>query len=418
VAISVDYDQHLILVTGQDTLSCQELYDFVREIESDEHGITHDQICSGSGKEDLGGGVYVGMTINLFSPWQIKFDAGNYIAKIAGGNLVGGIFGDPIAYSAGVQVLLIQSAASTIVIGDGSSGTGISAGEVAAAVWNAQKGLYGTEGSYGEHLERLVNSSGSLFTESANAATRVVGSDQGGTLTTLNTHDGVNFSTGEVVGAGIDVILEATHSIADTPQACRISGYYQGGGGHFINIQAYDYNLSQWSMRGVMLSRTSPFDYVVSLNDDNIDPLSGKMRIRFLHEPGTYISSHRLHLDYVSWELVDNNASLFSDIASIKNKTDQLLINFGKVTSDAVTVSDAGVLSSLQATQDAAVATKSSVDAAIPDITKGRKMQTNKAIISGDGRTVSIYDDDGYTLLHTFDISPDKLSRVPSGEGA
>jgi hypothetical protein len=44
---------------------------------------------------------------------------------------------------------------------------------------------------------------------------------------------------------------------------------------------------------------------------------------------------------------------------------------------------------------------------------KGRKMQTNKAIISGDETTVSIYDDDGTTLLHTFDVSADKKIRTP-----
>jgi hypothetical protein len=44
---------------------------------------------------------------------------------------------------------------------------------------------------------------------------------------------------------------------------------------------------------------------------------------------------------------------------------------------------------------------------------KARKMQTNKAIISGDGQTVSIYDDDGTTLLHVFTVSGDKLSRTP-----
>jgi hypothetical protein len=39
-------------------------------------------------------------------------------------------------------------------------------------------------------------------------------------------------------------------------------------------------------------------------------------------------------------------------------------------------------------------------------------MQTNRAIISGDERTVSIYDDDGMTLLHVFDVSADKRERM------
>ncbi|MDA3807266.1 MAG: hypothetical protein PF440_05050 [Thiomicrorhabdus sp.] len=40
-------------------------------------------------------------------------------------------------------------------------------------------------------------------------------------------------------------------------------------------------------------------------------------------------------------------------------------------------------------------------------------MQTNKAVISGDGLSVSIYDDDDTTLLHVFEVSSDKKTRVP-----
>lgn len=117
MAIEFDYDNNLINITSpQDTLICQDLIDAIRTEEASERGITYQQIATSSGKEDLGGGVYVGLTINLISPWQVKFWGGNYIAKISGGNLVGGILGDPVAYSAGVQVLLVQSASSTIVV--------------------------------------------------------------------------------------------------------------------------------------------------------------------------------------------------------------------------------------------------------------------------------------------------------------
>lgn len=117
MALSFDHTTRLINIQSpQDTLNCQDLINAIREEEASERGILYDQIATASGKEDLGNGVYVGMTVNLLSPWQVKFWAGNYIAKIAGGNLVGGILGDPVAYSAGVQVLLIQSAASTVVV--------------------------------------------------------------------------------------------------------------------------------------------------------------------------------------------------------------------------------------------------------------------------------------------------------------
>lgn len=117
MAIEFDHDQQLINITApQDTLTCQDLIDAIRAEEASATGIFHPQIATASGKESLGEGVFVGMTVNLVSPWQVKWWTGNYIAKISGGNLVGGISADPIAYSAGVQVLLVQSAASTIVV--------------------------------------------------------------------------------------------------------------------------------------------------------------------------------------------------------------------------------------------------------------------------------------------------------------
>jgi hypothetical protein len=64
--------------------------------------------------------------------WQLLFAPGNYVARVAGGNLVGGPAGDPIAYTAGVQTLLIQSAASTVVSADG--GSTVTPQQIAAAV--------------------------------------------------------------------------------------------------------------------------------------------------------------------------------------------------------------------------------------------------------------------------------------------
>lgn len=150
MAITFDYALHLINITSpQDTLSCQQLLDAIRAEEATATGIRYEPIATASGKEDLGSGVSVGMTVNLIDPWQVKFWSGNYIAKVAGGNLVGGVAGDPIAYSAGVQVLLVQSAASTIVTT--STGSGLSAEEhdklmavptaptTAAAVWEYER---------------------------------------------------------------------------------------------------------------------------------------------------------------------------------------------------------------------------------------------------------------------------------------
>lgn len=42
-----------------------------------------------------------------------------------------------------------------------------------------------------------------------------------------------------------------------------------------------------------------------------------------------------------------------------------------------------------------------------------RKLQSNKAVISEDGSTVTVYDDDQETILYRFGVSLDQRTRVP-----
>jgi hypothetical protein len=119
-------------------LSVIDLYAAIREARATEGGILYDAIATGSGLVDLGAGTKVGLTVALLGGWQIKFQEGAYVAKIAEGNLVGGPGDDPIAYSAGVQILLIQSAASTVVEVSEGGGGGATPSQVATAVFGAE----------------------------------------------------------------------------------------------------------------------------------------------------------------------------------------------------------------------------------------------------------------------------------------
>lgn len=131
-----DFVLHLIQIDdGITSVDVDDLYDACKEAQASEEGILSDPIAYGSGLVDLGDGVKVGLTVELLGTWQIRFAEGTYIAKISGGNLVGGPGGDPVAYSAGVQTLLMQSAAATVV---SLSGSVPSAEENAEAVWTAQ----------------------------------------------------------------------------------------------------------------------------------------------------------------------------------------------------------------------------------------------------------------------------------------
>lgn len=126
-----DFTNKLIRITsaqGTAGILLNTLLSDIRSAESTPTGMSYAQIASASGGESLGGSVSVGITVNLLDSWQIIFETGAYIAKVSGGNLVGGKdigFGkEPIAYSTGVQVLLLQSAASTTVTT--STGSGLS----------------------------------------------------------------------------------------------------------------------------------------------------------------------------------------------------------------------------------------------------------------------------------------------------
>lgn len=124
-----DFDQSVIDADpGTLDVDCGFLYEAIKTAQASEEGILYEQIGKGSGLSELGPGVQVGLTVELLGPWQLRFAEGNYVARVAGGNLIGGPGGDPIAYSAGVQTLLIQSAASTVVTEGGNVAQAVQTG--------------------------------------------------------------------------------------------------------------------------------------------------------------------------------------------------------------------------------------------------------------------------------------------------
>lgn len=122
----IDWANSLIHVTEpQVEVDLQSLYDWIEDQQSVPIGIHYDDIVSkAEGKAELKvGEVYTGITITLSSPWQLRFWDGQYVATVDGGNLVGGLGNQPIAFTPNVQVLILQSEASTIVYSSTASTT-------------------------------------------------------------------------------------------------------------------------------------------------------------------------------------------------------------------------------------------------------------------------------------------------------
>lgn len=99
-------------------VTVQEIINAIRDWEDELENMDIAKIATASGKESLGGGLAVGITLELLNNWQFKFEDRLgptwVICTVTGGNLVGGIAGNPIRESTYTQVRLILSAAGTI----------------------------------------------------------------------------------------------------------------------------------------------------------------------------------------------------------------------------------------------------------------------------------------------------------------
>ena len=123
--ISVDWDTNPRIVTVADTetsVSVQDVYDTLRSLESASDGIDNDAIVSGAGKEILGPGVAVGLTITLLNA-KLAFEArppSTFIqCRVVGGNLTAvDENGDPMSAiepTAYTQVVVAQSSSATSI---------------------------------------------------------------------------------------------------------------------------------------------------------------------------------------------------------------------------------------------------------------------------------------------------------------
>ena len=154
------YTQLIEVEAPQTEVSVQDLINQIRQEEESDLGIIFSKIADATGKDSLGGTVYTGITVFLYPNWQIKFWQGSYTAEISGGNLVGGPSGNPVAYTPGVNVKIIQSASSTLLTGSLTQEehdklmTGLDT-SIPDAVWSESLQNYNTAGTAGKIVKQI-----------------------------------------------------------------------------------------------------------------------------------------------------------------------------------------------------------------------------------------------------------------------
>src|SRR3990167_7629233 len=115
------YNRIITVEAPQTTLYVQDLHDDIRLFEHLNQNLEEGTIANASGKQDLGGGVTVGITLELINNWRLAFAArpgpSTILCTVSGGNLVATNVYDnnPIYATAYTQVVIAQSSSATII---------------------------------------------------------------------------------------------------------------------------------------------------------------------------------------------------------------------------------------------------------------------------------------------------------------
>jgi len=139
-------------------LTMQDLYDTLRSLAAEVDAIDEPEIIEGVGKSLLGPGRYTGLTITLLNA-KVGFEARAEwtYCSLVGGNLVafdaGGSPISPIQPTTFVNVGYESDTSAALLEGSG----GVTAEEVANAVWDELASGHVIPGSYGDLVSRILN---------------------------------------------------------------------------------------------------------------------------------------------------------------------------------------------------------------------------------------------------------------------
>jgi hypothetical protein len=140
--ISVDFSAspRIVTVAAPSTeINLQDLYDTLRDIEATAQGILYPALLNAAGKQVLGGGALVGMTLtqrNALLAFEARTGPGWVLCSVSGGNLVaidagGAPLPSPLQPTAYTFAVVTQSTSASLLSGTG----GLTKADVNAAVW-------------------------------------------------------------------------------------------------------------------------------------------------------------------------------------------------------------------------------------------------------------------------------------------
>jgi hypothetical protein len=121
--VTLNFDilnKHITVPAPSTEVSVQEIYDQSKDFEDDPVMMSYPIICTATGKEPLGGNVFVGVTVTMQNGWKVGFEAragpDNTACVVTGGNLVDstGVVGAQFFTTSFVQIQYASSSSATL----------------------------------------------------------------------------------------------------------------------------------------------------------------------------------------------------------------------------------------------------------------------------------------------------------------
>ena len=166
MAIIFDKTNKLVIVEAPDTdVTIQELVDEIRDWQDELVNMETDNICVATGKEDLAGGVQVGITLELINDWRLQFEDRVSppwdICTVGGGNLVAtNVYNnEPVYPSAYVNTVIAQSSSATLLSASGATLGPSDIPTIVDEVWDEAIAEHLIGGSIGEALDLAASGS-------------------------------------------------------------------------------------------------------------------------------------------------------------------------------------------------------------------------------------------------------------------
>lgn len=227
----------------QTSVTCQDLINQIRLYEENLNNLDYPLIANAYGKQSLGGGSFIGITLELVNDWRIAFEARNgpdtVACTISGGNLVAinQYSNNPLKATAFTQINIAQSSSPTIIQADANYGMlymlesmrGRNRSVGAIWYWNPTSGNDTNDGLTPANAVATFNKAQTLATAGAGDIIFALTTASGGVTTTTETIN-ITKSSLKIRGAGYQFQLipstSGTPTVNITGDSVEFEGFY------------------------------------------------------------------------------------------------------------------------------------------------------------------------------------------------